>query len=217
MQAQDRYLTTRERNWFALNLAVLGMLMVACSSCATIQRTGEPPTTSDPAVVTLVKVGDNGEEAGFCTAWKLDDERMMSAGHCCDEGASYVTRGPHAVLGGTAEVLYDDDKHDVCVLKGKIKGAHISLAEREPQLGEPVWTAGYPKTEFLISAGYWSGRDDDNQCKASVAVWGGASGSPIMNNRGEAVGVLIAYRPPMSNLAYCAPLEWLKVAKNLGH
>lgn len=217
MQDQNRPLNARDHNWFAFTLAVLGALLVACSSCAMQQHPSELPTTSDPAVVMLVQVGEDGEEAGFCTGWKLDDERLMTAGHCCEEDSKFIMRGPHAILGEVATVLYDDDKHDICVLEGKVKGSFIKLADFEPAVGAPVWTAGYPKTEFLISSGYWSGRDDDNQCKASVAVWGGASGSAIMNSKGEAVGVLIAYRPPMSNLAYCAPLEWMKVAKSLGH
>lgn len=217
MQNQDRPLTARERLWFACTLALLGMLLVACSSCAMAPYPVDPPTMSDPAVVKLVKIGEDGADAGYCTAWKLDGERIMTAGHCCDDGASYVTRGPHAILTTVGTVLYDDDAHDVCVLKGKINGAPIKLADMDPRLGEPVWTAGYPKTEFLISSGYWSGRDEDDQCKASVAVWGGASGSPIFNNKGEAVGVLVAFRPPMSNLAYCTPLEYMKIANTLGH
>lgn len=211
MQSQNRSANPRDRIWFALTLPVLGLILVACSSCAANPYPANVPTMSDPAVVRLVQI-ENGQEAGYCTAWKLDSNRLMTAGHCCDEGATYLTQGPHAVPGTISTVLYDNDEHDICVLKGKAIGAPIILAERDPVIGAAVWTAGYPKTDFLISSGHWSGRDEDEQCKASVAVWGGASGSPIMDSYGHAVGVLVAFKPPMSNMAFCTPLEWMKIA-----
>lgn len=193
---------------------LVALFLMACSSCAAQQYPDNVPTMSDPAVVKLV-ITVEGETEGYCTAWKLDENRIMTAGHCCENEADavYLTEGPHAIPGAVAKFLFRSEKHDVCVLKGKINGAPIQLAERDPALGEMVWTAGFPKVEYLISSGYWSGRDDADQCKASVAVWGGASGSPIMDKKGHAVGVLVAYLPPMSNLAYCTPLEWMKVAK----
>lgn len=194
-------------------------LLVSCSSCAAQQYPKQVPTMSDPAVVKLVII-QNGEEAGYCTAWKIGDNRVMTAGHCCEDATEedtfdYTAQGPHAVPGATFTVLYDDDKHDVCVMEGKILGAPIRLAMLDPTPGEAVWTAGYPKTEFLISSGYWSGRNEDGQGKASIAVWGGASGSPVMNPSGEAVGVLVAFYPPMSNMALTSTIEWMRVAASM--
>jgi V8-like Glu-specific endopeptidase len=194
-------------------------LLVSCSSCAARQYPDQVPTMSDPAVVKLIIIM-NGEESGYCTAWKLGEDLAMTAGHCCqkstlEDKVNYTAAGPHAVPGSEMSVLYDDDDHDVCVLRGKILGAPIRIASMDPSPGQAVWTAGYPKTEYLISSGYWSGRDDEGWGKASVAVWGGASGSPLMNSAGEAVGVLVAYRPPMSNLGYMATVEWMRIAVDM--
>jgi hypothetical protein len=213
MRNQNRPSFYRERLGFAM-LFLLGALLIACSSCAANQYPDNVPTMSDPAVVELVMV-EKGVVVSGCTAWKLDSTKLMTAGHCCEPEYTYLTRGPHAVPGTIATALYDDDEHDVCVLKGQALGAPIRLAERDPIMGAAVWTAGYPQSQYLISSGYWSGRDSKNRCKASVAVWGGASGSVIMDSRGYAVGLLVAYRPPMSNLAYCTPLEWMKIAKTM--
>lgn len=208
-------------------LFVLAAVALGCGACAGQQYPDNVPTMSDPAVVKLVRIED-GKESGYCTAWKIGDNRMMTAGHCCDlEGSdvmkilgvqpkvSYTIKGDHAPEGQLVEILYDDDDHDVCVMTGRIKGAPIRFAAFDPQLGASVWTAGYPKMEYLISSGYWSGRTEENMAKASVAVYGGASGSPVMNSAGEAVGVLVAYYPPMSNLALLTPLEWMKVAVDM--
>lgn len=117
--------------------------------------------------------------------------------------------GRMAVTGVKFEVLRDDDMNDVCVLRGAMKGSPIILAKKEPNIGERVWTEGYPRGVFLISEGYWSGARDMDTTVASTAIWGGASGSPVMNAEGEAVALLNRYYPPMSNMTLMVPLEWL--------
>ncbi len=191
------------------------ILLAACGACGANQYPDAVPTMLDPAVVKLASVVE-GEVQGYCTGWKISPTHMMTAGHCCDEGTTFLMEGPHAIPGETAKVSYDDDEHDVCVLKGKMMGTPIKIAPRDPMLGAAVWTAGFPKTHYLISSGYWSGRENDNQGRVSVAVWGGASGSPIMDSRGDAVCMLVAYYPPMANFALCTPVEWLRIAAELG-
>lgn len=200
-------------------LFLCGMLimLVNCNACAGHQYPDQVPTMSDPAVVRLVKIVD-GKEVGYCTAWKVDENHLMTAGHCCEAPddaltLSYKSTGPHAVPGQEITVAFDNDEHDACLMKGKAYGAPIRLASLDPGMGEMVWTAGFPHLEYLISAGYWSGRTESGEyAKASVAVFGGASGSPVLNSKGEAVGILVAYFPPMSNMALLTPLEWARDA-----
>jgi hypothetical protein len=90
-----------------------------------------------------------------------------------------------------------------------MKGKPISIAAEDPMVGEKVWTAGFPKSVFLISDGYWSGMNTPDIMVASTAVWGGASGSPVMNEKGEAVALLNMYMPPMSNMTLMVPREWI--------
>lgn len=168
---------------------------------------GPAPTLSDPAVAKL-SAGDDGS----CTVWKTTHGLAITAGHCCDVGMLYSAEGPHAVPGATFEVLFDDDEHDVCVLRGKLSGDVIFLANQDPQIGERIWTAGYPRGKFLISDGFWSGRDEENEGICSSVVGFGASGSPILNLRGESVGVLIKRFGDMDNLGFVAPIEWVKRA-----
>jgi V8-like Glu-specific endopeptidase len=235
-RAPNRPLTQRERGIFAAYLVTLLIITVAaaCGGCAGRFMAGDVPSASDPSVARLVVVKD-GKEEGFCTVFKVGEDLAMTAGHCCGEDhdeveemindllgvkpekhvMTYHATGPHAVYGAAFTVLHDDDKHDVCLMRGKLLGAPLALAAHDPALGSRVWTAGYPKTELLFSDGLWSGRDDDGDSKASVAVWGGASGSPVMDGDGRVVGVLRAFYPPMSNFSLIAPLEWLRAAMSM--
>lgn len=168
--------------------------------------------TSDPAVVKLLMMDASGNE-GQCTAWKVGTHLAMTAGHCCKpETLMYRAIGAHAVSGGFFTSLIDDDKHDICVLRGEILGDVIPLALRDPIIGGRIWTAGYPHGTFLISDGFWAGRDDDGQGVTSSTVWGGASGSPVMNTSGQAIGVLVAGYPGFDNMTFITVVEWARIA-----
>ena len=189
--------------------------------CAHTPLAGDVPSTMGPSVAKLIKVV-NGEEDGTCSVFKVGMDLAMTAGHCCEKGTDGEMVSYHAVEGAAIpgagfEIRHDDDKHDVCILRGMMKGAPLRLAHHDPVQGERVWTAGYPKGVFLISEGLWSGRDSDGDGLASVAVWGGASGSPVMNRDGKVIGILRAYYPPMSNMAIIAPIEWVRATYLLGH
>jgi len=190
-------------------LAVVIALLTACSACGSAQHPGQAPTMSDPAVAKLQALA---EDAGSCTVWKTTDGLAVTAGHCCEMNEIYSASGPHAVAGATFTVLVDDDIHDVCVLRGELRGNAIKIALYDPKIGERIWTAGYPRGKFLISDGYWAGRDEDNEGICSSVVGFGASGSPIMNTRGESVGVLIKRFGDMDNLTFVAPIEWVRRA-----
>jgi hypothetical protein len=219
-----------------LSLSYLKLLAIATLfSCAGRQYPEAAPTKMNVAVVKLTSIDHKGEELGYCTGWKLDDNRMVTAGHCCvyDKPADdadelevllglaktkevevphFTMFGPYAIPGETAKPVYRDMKHDICILEGHMRGAPIVLANRDPEIGARVFTAGYPRTTFLISEGLWSGRDDDGQAVASIAIWGGASGSPVLDDQGRAVGVSVAMWTGFDSLAFIAPLEWLRIA-----
>jgi hypothetical protein len=188
-----------------LMLAVLALATVCCTLTPQPVAPGGAPTMSDPAVVKLLMT-----DQGQCTAWKIGANLVATAGHCCEEGSTYTAEGPHSVAHREIKVLVDDDEHDICIMEGPIDGRTIALASGDPAVGETVWTTGYPRGTFLISDGYWSGRDEDGDGVCSVVVNPGASGSPILNLRGEAIGILVRYRPGMDNLAFVTSLDVLR-------
>lgn len=208
-------MTHRNRLWFAgIVAALLLVVLVTCSSCGPRPPALHLPDLYNPAVARLAMTAKDGGR-GHCTAWKLDDDLIATAGHCCDEGTTYSLEGHNTSMGDIEppRMLVDDDVHDVCVLTGKIKGIAIEIADDEPERGQAVWTAGYPRGYFLISSGYWSGGITDSGYKPnSVVINPGESGAPLLNKRSQAVGVLVAYVPGTDNIALASPLVWLRRA-----
>ncbi len=195
----------------------LGCLLVVQTSCAATPRAKNAPTVGLPSVAKMVLVLD-GEDAGHCTAWKAANDRVFTAGHCCEDGYTYRFSDGMGVPGSDLKVLVDDDEHDVCVLEGKMRGAAIPIAMSDPFAGDYVWTAGYPVRYLVISGGFWSERVkveiDDHEMilgVSSTVVRGGSSGSPMLNADGRAVGILVAgYTNGGDNIAFSTTIEWLR-------
>lgn len=190
---------------------LFALLAMQTGCCRLSNTRPQMPTTMIPVSVTQLIMGENGEDIGMCSVWKIGPHHLVTAGHCCDTNFSYRLEGDAATDAPAPFVLVDDDEHDVCVLNGEMKGHPIPLAAADPAVGSLVYTAGYPRGRFLISMGIWSGMQD-GYAVSSTVVNPGASGSPVLNSNGEAVGVLVAYVPGMDNISYVAPLEHLRNA-----
>jgi hypothetical protein len=201
-------------------LALMAVTMFACSSCAHVDGGPRPNTFDQPGVARVQMFDENFESDGKCTAWKVADDLVVTAGHCCTKGKTYILQGPYAVPGTEAHVLVDlkedDDDgiwtHDICVMRGRLRGKAIKLAKQDPPIGAHIWTLGYPHGTFLISEGIWSGRNEEGAGVCSSVARGGASGSPILDANSNAVGVLVATWTDADNITLVASLERLRMA-----
>lgn len=213
-------ITGKQRVWLAgfLTTVMLGILMVTCGSCVGRGLRLDGPHLYHPTVSKLNMHTPSGR--GFCTAWKIGDGLLATAGHCCDAKYTYTLEGGYAPdHTSSPTILVDDDVHDVCIMRGDLDGDVIALGT-EPEVGAPVWTGGYPAGWFLLSAGTWSGRDQDGRGICSSVVTQGASGSPILDERGLAVGIVTATVGQIDNLTIAATVKHIRtallVSKTLG-
>jgi S1-C subfamily serine protease len=101
-----------------------------------------------------------------------------------------------------ATILAKDEGNDVALLKlAEPLPAGLPLALGEAGLGATVFTLGYPHTGIMgsnvkLSTGIISSqtglRDDPRTYQISVPVQAGNSGGPLINLRGEVVGLVTA-------------------------
>ena len=203
-------ITTKQRVWLAGFLAVvmLVVLMVTCSCGPRLRLDG--PHLYHPTVSKLNMHSAFGR--GHCTAWKIDEGLIATAGHCCDTKYTYTVEAGYAPdHAQSLTIAVDDDVHDVCILRGELDGDVIALG-LEPEVGAPIWTGGYPAGWFLLSAGTWSGRDWYGHAICSSVVTQGSSGSPILDARGRAVGIVSATVRQIDNLTIAVPVEHIRTA-----
>lgn len=117
-----------------------------------------------------------------------------------------------------AVVVHSDPFNDVSVLKivtpVKIQTVPYTIAEAEADLAEDVYTLGFPREDVVFGEGSISSltgyKANPNAYQVSVPVNPGNSGGPVLNNKGDLVGMISGVQPQASATAFAIKSSVLK-------
>jgi len=165
------------------------------------------------ASVAKVSGNDGTQSVGAGTGFAVDDETMITAGHVCVsiyEGnvkgklldkvdLSIVHNNRLLILEQVMEIVAIDETMDICILKGDHGLVPLKFADfSKVEIGDKVTIVGAPLGFFPTkTVGYVTlpnmTRDGlfKNRLVVSAGVSPGNSGSPILNEDGEVIGLLI--------------------------
>ncbi|MFQ5896980.1 MAG: serine protease [Candidatus Methylomirabilia bacterium] len=139
----------------------------------------------------------------FGTAFAIRPEGLFMTNFHVVEQAKAIELSCPGIGSVPAAVETFSSEHDLAVLRvdGGRRDAYLTFAEPKAiRLGAEVFTVGYPAPTFLrgqptYSEGTISGLSGprgDVWLQISVPVLPGSSGSPVVNQKGEVVGVVVA-------------------------
>lgn len=119
---------------------------------------------------------------------------------------AHVLRGSGAIVVNnkgqefTASIVNIDPKVDLAILKindkdyKPLKYIPYNIAKNSGDLGEEIFTLGYPRNEIVYTQGYLSaktGFDGDTlSTQIQMSAYPGNSGGPVLNKKGEVIGIL---------------------------
>ncbi len=173
-----------------------------------------------PAVVTLIVYDRRGRELGFGSGFFVSRSGEILTNHHVIEGAaSAKARTSDGSMHPVQVILADDPKSDLARLLvfADQDTPWLPIAANRPQVGDRVVVMGSPMgldetvTEGIVSAvpEQRAGQSDLEPATLQItaAISEGSSGGPVLNARGEVVGVATAFMREGENLNFAVPLE----------
>lgn len=197
----------------AMKPSLAALTLAAAFACCALPAQGQGgtalPAAPQPVPGSLL---DRGASAARGAAPAAPAQRRVSSGsgfyvtvdghlvtnHHVIDGCKRIARGDGAAL----VLLASDPNNDLALLHGTpVADAALLRAAPDARQGEDVLTYGFPLQGMLSSSGQLGAgmvsalaglRDNPGQLQIDVPVQPGSSGGPLLDRRGQVVGVVVA-------------------------
>jgi V8-like Glu-specific endopeptidase len=142
------------------------------------------------------------------------DATFRATGFLIDADNNYIVTNAHVVKQAKKQLVVENSKgeqfdaqaihvdvaRDLAIIKikdktfKKLASIPYQIRKSNAALGEQVFMLGFPKAEIVYGEGYISAKNgyqmDTIYCQLNTAANEGSSGSPVINKKGELVGIL---------------------------
>ena len=123
-----------------------------------------------------------------------------------------------------AKPFYTDAVNDIAILKvsdnsfRNLGTLPYSIKKTGTAIGEMVYTIGYPKDDIVLGNGYVSSKTgmngDSLAYQVAISVNPGNSGGPLLDNKGNIVGVINGKQEKTENVAFAVKSRYIMEALN---
>lgn len=202
-------------------VATAALLLAALSALGQSAETAKDVYNSSQDSVFLIYLNDSsGSPNALGSGFLVAPHTLITNAHVADAGSPVLAVGPVRI---PLKVLRTDEKNDLAILTVDVDltSKPLPLAIDSVTPGDAVFAIGNPEgLEKTISQGIVSGvRESDNRklLQITTPISHGSSGGPILNSKGEVVGVAVGMLEDGQNLNFAVPVELVReilAAKN---
>ncbi|HEX7072172.1 MAG TPA: serine protease [Rhodothermales bacterium] len=191
--------------------------LVSCSARGlAAQDVSTLVATALPSVVTLVSYSHSGTPMGQGSGFVLPDGRLVTNVHVV-AGAAWVevVDSEGKVAGSIPYAEAASPRVDLAILPRLTGlGEGLPIATEPPPVGSRIVVIGSPQgLESTVSDGLVSGHrefDGVPMVQVSAPISPGSSGGPVLNSRGEVVGIAVSQLTTGQNLNFAVPARELE-------
>ncbi|MDE0089321.1 MAG: tetratricopeptide repeat protein [Candidatus Poribacteria bacterium] len=202
-------------------LPLIAALLLCLTTVAPAQTTEQIAEKALAATVSLEMKDRNGTILGFGSGFFVRENLIATNFHVIEGAASGTAKlvgkyRKYNIEGTTAT----DEKNDLALLKVNANGMKpLSLGDSNyVKIGATIYVAGNPKgLEGTFSDGIISSRRERHakeRLQMTAPISPGSSGGPVLNRKGEVIGVSFMTLEGGQNLNFAIPSNYLKKLLN---
>ena len=134
--------------------------------------------------------------------------KFRGTGFLVDVNNNYIVTNAHVASEGKNQLIIENNKGEQFAADAVYVDVARDLAIRRSNagLGEQVYMLGFPKQEIVYGEGYVSAKNgyqmDTIYCQLNTAANEGSSGSPVINKKGELIGILTSSERNSEGVVY---------------
>lgn len=158
------------------------------------------------------------------TGFLIDSKGYLVTNFHVVDGADSVSVESNSGTVYKTTVVYKNQGYDLAILQIKDSTYHssgplpYSFRRVQPELGEQVFTLGFPRDEIVYNEGYMSSatgyKGDTINYQLSIPVNPGNSGGPVLDNQGDILGIISGRQTQVDGVAFAIRSSYLVKALN---
>jgi S1-C subfamily serine protease len=172
------------------------------------------------SVVTIVALGKDGEPVSSGSGFFLDRQGLIATSHHVLAGHSRaIIRTFNGDEGEIIEVTHDDPSLDLTIARTSLRASvPLTLGDsNKVRVNERVVTIGTALgNQHFYSTGSVSAMrnaGDIQLLQITAPITPGTSGGPVLNQRGEVIGIATAFIASEKDLGFAMPVNYLRTLK----
>lgn len=206
-----------KKNPFLRNLFTLGILVFTLS----VANASIPDTVlkQKMAVVTIYILDKDGVDIASGSGFIIDSKGLIATNYHViskvieEKNIFVIVRMEDGTLRYVESILLYDEINDLAILKidgGKSDLPKIKLATEITKQGQDIVVIGSPLgLETTVSTGIISGIREKGLIQITAPISPGSSGGPVLNLRGEVIGITTFIIVGGQNLNFAIPIKYL--------
>lgn len=152
------------------------------------------------ARTTISKAPENAIVLSGGTGFLIDGKGLLVTNAHVVKGSSSLVVQNNKAQEFRAKTIYVNPAADIAIIKIEdndfkpFASLPYAIRKGSSDLGEPLFTLGFPRDEIVYNEGYMSAKTGFNgdtlTCQIGVSANPGNSGGPVFNKNGEVIGII---------------------------